>query len=229
MRPARRSIKLEPPRSVREDLNCEPPRSVRSPTVTPKFWTRRRWGTPSTLGTVTSSVHRDSRGAPYDARRTGRAEPCSAVARPRRRGRAVLAAAALGVAVPSARDSPTGGPTCRQRPRRGNRRRRDAPPAIRCSARCCCSSSVPDADAPANARDLAIDLATTTLPWALLPNDAHPITVGRFGTDGNSFATGSSDGTVKVLAGGQDAGHDREQGRRHRLAGDRTEAAARCW
>lgn len=60
------------------------------------------------------------------------------------------------------------------------------------------------ADAPSNARDLAIDLATTTLPWALLSNDAHPITVGRFGADGNSFATGSSDGTVKVWRDAQE-------------------------
>ena len=59
----------------------------------------------------------------------------------------------------------------------------------------------PDAAAPSNAKDLAIDLATTTLPWALLQNDGHPISVGRFGADGQSFATGSSDGSAKACLG----------------------------
>jgi MinD-like ATPase involved in chromosome partitioning or flagellar assembly/WD40 repeat protein len=60
----------------------------------------------------------------------------------------------------------------------------------------------PSVEAPSNAKDLAIELATTPLPYAVLHNEAHPITALRFRADSQMFLVGSSDGTVTVWRAG---------------------------
>ena len=55
-----------------------------------------------------------------------------------------------------------------------------------------------NADVPPNVKDLAIELTTKPIPFAVLHQENHPITTTRFSGDGRQLLVGSSDGSVSV-------------------------------